>query len=337
MGGVQIEGVKMIKIFKQRGFFHQCTNEEGLDNLFLNEKVTAYIGFDCTASSLHVGSLLQIMVLRLLKKLGHKPIILLGGATTKIGDPSGKDKSRPAITNETIAQNLIGIRKVFEKFGLGSVQIVNNEDWISRISYQDMLYKYGKYFSVNRMLAFDSVKNRLKREEHLNFLEFNYVVLQAYDFVYLSKEYGCRLQIGGSDQWGNIVSGVDLYKATREKKESHNCGEIFGLTTPLITTSSGAKMGKTADGAVWLSADKFSSYDYWQFWRNTDDKDVGRFLRLFTDLTIEEIEELEKLEGAEINKAKIILANEATRICHGEKAAMRAEQEANNIYNKRTK
>jgi len=383
---------EFLKIFKERGFFHQCTDEEGLDKLLSSEPVTTYIGFDCTATSLHVGSLMQIMVLRWLKKLGHKPIILLGGATTKIGDPSGKDESRPKITDETIANNMAGIRKVFDQFGLESAQMVNNNDWLSKISYLDLLSEYGRHFSVNKMLSFDSVKMRLEREQHLSFLEFNYMILQAYDFVELNKQHGCRLQIGGSDQWGNIVNGVELFgritkcinvpkKKTCWKKLDYdnftdkgledwknneypdlksyriysyttNCEEqesveyiyitsftyylsaspIFGLTTPLITTSSGAKMGKTADGAVWLSADKFSPYDYWQFWRNVEDKDVGRFLRLFTELDIAEIEKLEKLEGAGINDAKIVLANEATKICHGDDAAKHAFETARKVF-----
>ncbi|NDH10045.1 MAG: tyrosine--tRNA ligase, partial [Gammaproteobacteria bacterium] len=298
-----------------------------IDNLLSSEPVTAYIGFDCTATSLHVGSLMQIMVLRWLKKLGHKPIILLGGATTKIGDPSGKDESRPILSDEDIAKNTAGIEGVFKQFGLEAVTMVNNDDWISEFSLVGFLRNIGRHFSVNRMLAFDSVKNRLDREEEMNFVEFTYMMMQALDFVELNKKYGCRLQIGGSDQWGNIVNGLELNRRIKAKEnnivldedfsgdqkspnlirvlgrlkkqhkneqtlidvEAQNDNKIFGLTTPLITTSSGAKMGKTADGAVWLSADKFSPYDYWQFWRNTDDKDVGKFLLLFTELEIPEI------------------------------------------------
>ncbi len=319
---------EFLKIFKERGFFHQCTDLESLDALMAKDKVTAYIGFDCTATSLHVGSLMQIMVLRWLKKLGHNPIILLGGATTKIGDPSGKDESRPKITDEKIAENMAGIRKVFDQFGLQTAQMVNNGDWYKEflLSLMDL----SEHFSVNRMLTFDSVKTRLEREGHLSLKEFMYMVLQAYDFVKLNEEHKCRLQIGGSDQWGNIVNGVELQR--RMNAQTNVSKEIFGLTTPLITTSSGTKMGKTANGAIWLSPDKLPTYDYWQFWRNTEDKDVGRFLRLFTELPIAEIEKLEKLAGAEINNAKIILANEATKLCHGEEAAIKAEETARKTF-----
>ena len=387
---------QFLRIFKERGFFHQCTDEKGLDRLLASEPVTAYIGFDCTATSLHVGSLMQIMVLRWLSRLGHKPIILLGGATTKIGDPSGKDESRPKITDETIAHNMAGIRKVFDQFGLESAQMVNNDDW-----YQGFLLSLmdlSEHFSVKKMLTFDSVKNRMEREEApLSLKEFLYMVLQAYDFVELSMQHNCRLQIGGSDQWGNIVNGVELgrhFPSEQRIEEAKKCKEslenkypgivlegiwplrlkrlpggldgsqagnilaelsressnlnLFGLTTPLITTSSGAKMGKTADGAVWLSADKFSPYDYWQFWRNVDDKDVGRFLLLFTELEIpgiggmlhfadistkdELFAALSQADGATINKAKIILAGEATKICHGEDAAKQAFETARKVF-----
>ncbi len=342
-----------LKIFKERGFFYQCTDEAGLDNLLCNHKVTAYIGFDCTAPSLHVGSLMQIMVLRWLKKLGHNPIILLGGATTKIGDPSGKDESRPSINDDIINTNLLEIKKVFEQFDLGELKIVNNNNWIGKLSLMDLI-QIAEHFSINRMLSFDSVKLRIERQQEMTLKEFNYMVIQAYDFVELYKLHGCRLQIGGSDQWGNIVNGVELQRRLSKKsllsaiegvkgKETHDerikqeedfekNQSLFGLTTPLITTSSGAKMGKTAKGAIWLSKELLSENDYWQFWRNTEDKDVGRFLRLFTDLPVQEIEKLEKFEGAEINQAKIILANEATKICHGGTAAKIAEESARKVF-----
>lgn len=319
-----------MKVFYDRGFFHQCTDEKELDAVFKSEAVPVYIGFDCTASSLHVGSLVQIMILRWLQKCGHKPIILLGGGTTKVGDPSGKDESRKILTEEDIAANLEGIRRVFEPFitfgdGKTDAMLVNNDEWLSSLGYIEFLRDIGKHFSINRMLTFDSVKLRLEREQNLSFLEFNYMLLQAYDFAELNKRYGCRVQIGGSDQWGNIVNGVELNRRLGQK-------EVFGLTAPLITTSSGAKMGKTAQGAVWLTEDRLSSYDYWQFWRNTEDKDVGRFLKLFTDLPLDEIARLEALEGADINEAKIVLANEATALCHGEEAARNAEATAKKTF-----
>ena len=366
-----------MNIMKERGFFFQCTDEQGLDKLFSEQPVTAYIGFDCTAPSLHVGSLMQIMVLRWLQTTGNNPIVLLGGATTKIGDPSGKDEARPPLSDETIAKNLAGIKSVFDRFGINKAQFVNNNDWISKMSVMELL-QLGKYFSVNRMLSFDSVKLRLEREQFLSLTEFLYMVMQAYDFVELNKKYGCRLQIGGSDQWGNIVNGIELdrrmdisaslpkaYKEKRNRSEPAviDLGEyddsmsaaqkqdiemkalmndkdiknnispsLFGLTTPLITTSSGAKMGKTAAGAVWLDENMLSPYDYWQFWRNTSDADVGRFLRLFTELPIDEIEKLEKLKDAEINEAKIVLANEATKMCHGAAAAKDAEATAKKTF-----
>lgn len=345
---------KFLQSFESRGFFHQCTDAANLDGLLLEGEqsgkgITAYIGFDCTANSLHVGNLMMIMVLRLFKQCGHNPIILLGGATTKIGDPSGKDESRPVITDETIAENMAGIGSVFKQFGLGGAKIVNNEDWLSGVKYIEFLRDYGRHFSVNKMLAFDSVKLRIEREQHLSFIEFNYMILQAYDFVELNKSYGCRLQIGGSDQWGNIVNGVELnrkYDAAQNlsdkpvKEESLewaltyiNKKELFGLTTPLITTSSGAKMGKSVSGAVWLSAEKLSTYDYWQFWRNTEDADVFKFMRLFTDISVEEIAKLEReMQGAAINQAKIILANAATTICHGADAAAHAFETARKVF-----
>ena len=320
---------EFLQIMEERGFLYQCTDEKGLDELFRQGPVTAYIGFDCTAPSLHVGSLIQIMVLRWLQKTKNKPIILIGGATTKIGDPSGKDESRKLLLDEEIDKNISGIKNIFGQFGV-KAQFVNNEDWLANINHIDFLRDYGRHFSINRMLSMDSVKNRIEREQELSFLEFNYMVMQSYDFVHLFRKYGCRLQIGGSDQWGNIVNGTELWRRVNAgNKPSEN---LFGLTTPLITTASGAKMGKTAEGAVWLSANMLKPYDYWQFWRNTEDADVGRFLRLFTELPMEEVKKLEKLQGADINKAKIILANEATTICHGAEAAKLAEQTAQKTF-----
>lgn len=327
---------KFLEIFKERGFFHQATDEKGLGAL---DKFTAYIGFDCTATSLHVGSLMQIMILRWLKATGNTPIILLGGATTKVGDPSGKDETRKILTQEDIENNKRGIRKVFEQFGLDDCQIVDNDEWLSKLNYIEFLRDVGKHFSVNRMLSFDSVKMRLEREQNLSFLEFNYMILQAYDFVELNKRYGCRVQIGGSDQWGNIVNGTELHRKMHGPQLSganlkaaalgHNYGALFGLTTPLITTSSGAKMGKTADGAVWLDEARVSPYDYYQFWRNTEDADVIKFLKIFTELPIEEIEAMKAWEGSsKINDAKKILAFEATKLCHGEAEAIKAQEAA---------
>ncbi len=319
-----------LKVFQERGYFHQCTDLEALDKAFAEEKVTAYIGFDCTAPSLHAGSLMQIMILRRLQQAGHKPIVLMGGGTTKVGDPTGRDESRPVITDETIQANMDGIKKVFEKFltfgdGPTDAIMVNNADWLDKLEYIPFLREYGRHFSINRMLSFDSVKLRLEREESMTFLEFNYMILQAYDFVELMKNYGCQLQIGGSDQWGNIVNGVELGRRT-------NSYNLFGLTSPLLTSSSGAKMGKTASGAVWLNEDMLSPYDYWQFWRNTEDADVGRFLRLFTEMPIEEIARLEKLEGQELNEAKKSLADACTAMAHGEAAAAEAAETARKTF-----
>jgi tyrosyl-tRNA synthetase len=315
---------------RARGMIDGCTDEEGLTALAAEGPIPAYIGFDATADSLHVGSLLQIMLLRLLQKHGHKPIVLMGGGTTKVGDPSGRDESRKLLTNEEIDRNIVGIRRIFDRFlvfgdGPTDAVMANNADWLDGLSYIPFLREIGRHFSVNRMLTFDSVKLRLDREQPLSFLEFNYMVLQSYDFLELGRRYGCRLQMGGSDQWGNIVSGVDLNRRIDNRT-------VFGLTTPLITTSAGAKMGKTAAGAVWLNAQRLKPYDYWQFWRNTEDADVGRFLRLFTDLPIGEIERLEKLAGAEINEAKKILANEATALCHGREAAEEAAETARRTF-----
>ena len=313
--------VNALNIFKNRGYFFQCTNEEALNKLLGNKKIHFYIGFDCTAKSLHVGSLLQIMCLRQLQKLGHTPVVLLGGGTTLIGDPSGKEESRKILTEDVIEQNVTSIKKVFSSFlsneGDNKVVYVNNKDWLKSLNYIEFLRDYGKHFTINKMLTFDSVKLRLDREQSLSFLEFNYMIFQAYDFMKLYETHNCLLQIGSSDQWGNIVNGVELIRRTKSK-------EAYGLTTPLITTSSGAKMGKTEKGAVWLDKELLSSFDYWQFWRNTDDRDVINYLKLFTELSEEEIEKLSKLDGANINEAKIILANEATKMLHGKEEAEKA-------------
>ncbi len=319
-----------LHIFQERGFLHQCTNLSELDAL-LAKPTTAYIGFDCTAQSLHVGSLIQIMALYWWQQCGHKPIVLMGGGTTKVGDPSGKDESRKLLDDNAISQNMQGIKSVFSNFlrfgeNANDAQMVNNADWLDNLEYIPFLRDFGRHFSVNHMLSMDSVKLRLEREQHLSFLEFNYMILQAYDFAKLAQDYNCQLQIGGSDQWGNIVSGAELTRRIGHDKP------VFGLTTPLLATSSGAKMGKTADGAVWLNADLFSAYDYWQFWRNSEDADVGRFLRLFTTLPIAEILKLEALKDAEINEAKKILATEATALLHGRSAAEIAAETAHKIF-----
>jgi tyrosyl-tRNA synthetase len=313
-----------------RGFVHQCTDAEALTEALGAGTVTGYIGFDCTADSLHVGSLVQIMLLRLLQRHGHRPLVLLGGGTTRIGDPSGKDESRQLLSDETIAANMAGIRRVFTPFltfgdGASDAQLANNADWLDRLGYIPLLRDVGVHFTINRMLGFDSVRLRLDREQPLTFLEFNYMILQSYDFRELFRRHGVTLQMGGSDQWGNIVSGADLVRRTEGKP-------AFGLTTPLITAASGAKMGKTARGAVWLTDDRLSPYDYWQFWRNTEDADVGRFLRLFTDLPLPEIARLEALGGAEINEAKKILATEATSLAHGRAAAEAAAETARRAF-----
>lgn len=314
----------------ERGFVFQCTDTDALAQAMRSAPMTAYIGFDCTADSLHVGSLVQIMILRLMQKHGHKPLVLLGGGTTRIGDPSGKDESRQLLTDETIAANMAGIRRCFTpfiKFGDGPSDAIlaNNADWLDTLGYIPLLREVGVHFTINRMLTFDSVKLRLDREQPLTFLEFNYMILQSYDFRELSRRHNVSLQIGGSDQWGNIVAGMELTRRTDAK-------QVFGLTTPLITTASGAKMGKTAQGAIWLTSDRLSAYDYWQFWRNTEDADVGRFLRLFTDLPLPEITRLETLSGAEINEAKKILATEATALCHGRNAAEQAAETARRAF-----
>jgi tyrosyl-tRNA synthetase len=302
---------EFLHIIQSRGFFHQATDLEALDTLMSTQSVTGYIGFDMTANSLHVGSLLQIMMLRWLQRCGHRPLILLGGGTSKVGDPTGKDEARQLLDDATIQANTAGIRRSFAPFiDMNHALMLNNDDWLGNLNYIEFLRDYGRHFSVNRMLAFDSVKLRLEREQTLSLLEFNYMILQAYDFLELYRRHDCVLQMGGSDQWGNIVNGVEL---TRRSLSKH----VYGLTSPLITTSSGAKMGKTASGAVWLNADKLSAYDYWQFWRNTEDADVGRYLRLFTEIPLDEIARLEVLQGAEINDAKKILADHATALAHG--------------------
>ena len=313
-----------------RGFVHQCTDLNGLDEALLAGPLSAYIGFDCTADSLHIGSLTQIMILRLLQKHGHKPVVLLGGGTTRIGDPSGKDESRKMLTDEAIAANMTGIRRCFDpylRFGSGSADgiLTNNADWLDKLGYIPLLREIGTHFTINRMLTMDSVKLRLDREQPLTFLEFNYMILQSYDYRELFLRHGVRLQLGGSDQWGNIVSGADLVRRLEGV-------QVFGLTTPLITTSSGAKMGKTAQGAIWLTADRLTPYDFWQFWRNTEDADVSRFLKLFTDLPLDEIGRLESLGGAEINEAKKRLATEATTLAHGRHAANEAAETARSTF-----
>ncbi len=311
-----------LRVLTERGYIHQQTDAAGLDSQAAAGVVSAYIGFDATADSLHVGSLVQIMLLRRLQQTGHRPIVLMGGGTTKVGDPSGRDESRQLLTDEQINANIAGIREIFAHFlrfddsPTGAI-MVNNDDWLSGLMYIPFLRDIGRHFSINRMLTMDSVKLRLEREQPLSFLEFNYMILQGYDFVELNKRYGCTLQMGGSDQWGNILQGVELGRRVRGR-------DLFGLTSPLITTGSGAKMGKTASGAVWLSDRRLSAYDYWQFWRNTEDNDVGRFLRMFTDLPLAEIARLEQLPGAEINEAKKILATETTRLCRGDEAAREA-------------
>jgi tyrosyl-tRNA synthetase len=321
---------EFVKVIQERGYFHQCTDLEALDALAAKGPITGYIGFDPTADSLHVGSMVQIMMLRRLQQTGHRPIALMGGGTTKVGDPSGRDESRKLLTVEDINHNLERIKiqvSPFMSFGGGTTGavMVNNADWLDRLNYLDFLRDFGRHFSVNRMLSFDSVKLRLEREQPLSFLEFNYMILQAYDFLELARRHKCVLQMGGSDQWGNIVNGVELGRRVDNT-------DLFGLTTPLITTASGAKMGKTAAGAVWLSSDRLSPYDYWQYWRNTEDGDVGRFLKLFTDLPLPEIARLERLQGVEINEAKIILANEATSLCHGAEAARNAAETARRTF-----
>jgi len=319
-----------LKTFLARGYLHQCTDIDALDTLAAKQTITAYVGYDCTAPSLHAGSLISIMMLRLLQQTGHKPIVLIGGGTTRVGDPSGKDESRPLLTDAQIETNIAGIKKVFErflKFGDGPTDaiMVNNADWLDQLNYIAFLRDFGSHFTINRMLTMDSVKLRLEREQPLTFLEFNYMLLQAYDFLELHRNYRCNLQMGGSDQWGNIVNGVDLGRRA-------DGAQLFGLTTPLLTLASGKKMGKSESGAVWLSGDMLSPYDYWQYWRNTEDADVGRFLRLFTEVPLDEIARLEKLRGQELNEAKKILANNATALVHGEAAAQSAANTARQTF-----
>ena len=320
----------LLKLLDERGYIHQQTDAGALDALAARETVSAYIGFDATAPSLHVGSLVQIMMLRRLQQAGHRPIVLMGGGTTKVGDPSGKDESRKLLTAQEIDANIAGIRRAFERFlkfgdGPADAIMINNAEWLDTLEYIPFLREVGRHFTINRMLTFDSVKLRLDREQPLTFLEFNYMILQAYDFLELSRRVGCRAQMGGSDQWGNIVNGIELGRRI-------DGTELFGVTTALITTADGAKMGKTAAGAVWLDEALLSPYDYWQFWRNTQDADVGKFLKLFTDLPLDEIKRLEALPGAEINNAKIMLATEATAMLHGREAALAAEATASETF-----
>jgi tyrosyl-tRNA synthetase len=320
----------LLKLLAERGYIHQLTDAAALDALAEKDIVSAYIGFDATAPSLHVGNLVQIMTLRRLQQAGHRPIVLMGGGTTKVGDPSGKDEGRQLLTAEEIDSNISGIRRVFERFltfgdGPSDAIMVDNAEWLDTLEYIPFLREVGKHFTINRMLTFDSVKLRLDREQPLTFLEFNYMILQAYDFLELSRRVGCRAQFGGSDQWGNIVNGIELARRV-------DGAELYGVTTPLITTADGSKMGKTAQGAVWLDAQLLSPYDYWQFWRNSSDSDVGKFLRLFTDLSLGEIESLERLPGAEINQAKVVLATEATTMLHGRDAALAAMHTARETF-----
>ncbi|WP_212525674.1 tyrosine--tRNA ligase [Actibacterium sp. MT2.3-13A] len=319
-----------MRVMIERGFLADCTDYQGLDEALIAGVVPAYIGFDATAKSLHVGSLIQIMMLRWLQKCGHKPLVLMGGGTTKVGDPSFRADERPLLTPEQIEANISGIRQVFDKYvgfgeGPSDALMLNNAEWLDNLNYLEFLRDIGRHFSVNRMLSFESVKSRLDREQSLSFLEFNYMILQAYDFLELNRRYGCRLQMGGSDQWGNIVNGIDLTRRVLDH-------EVYGLTSPLLTTSDGKKMGKSQNGAVWLNEDMLSPYEFWQFWRNTTDADVGRFLKLYTELPLEECERLGALKGAGINEAKIVLANEVTALCHGREAAEAAEATAREVF-----
>ena len=321
---------EFLKIISERGFIHQCTDMDVLDKNANSEMLTAYVGYDATADSLHIGNLVSIMMLYWMQQTGHQPIVLMGGGTTKVGDPSGRDETRRLLSDIQINKNIKQIRKTFDNFlDFGALNnkalLVNNADWLDELKYIQFLRDVGQHFTINRMLSFDSVKLRLGREQPLTFLEFNYMILQAYDFLELSKRYNCSVQMGGSDQWGNIINGVELGRRISNRS-------LYGLTSPLITTSSGAKMGKTASGAVWLNSERFSPYDYWQFWRNTEDGDVSRFLKLFTTLPMKEIEKLEVLEGAEINEAKKILATQATQLLHGAEAANAAAQTARETF-----
>jgi tyrosyl-tRNA synthetase len=317
-----------LTVLSERGYIHQCSDPAGLDQALTGGQVTAYVGYDCTAPSLHVGSLISIMMLMWLQRTGHRPIALMGGGTTRVGDPSGRDEQRKILTVEQIEENKQGIKQVFERFlnfGPDQALMIDNADWLTRLNYIDMLREVGRHFSVNRMLSMDSVRLRLERDQELSFIEFNYMVLQAYDFVELSRRHGCILQMGGSDQWGNIVNGIDLGRRM-------GTPQLYALTCPLLTTSSGAKMGKTAAGAVWLNPDMLSPYEYWQFWRNTEDGDVERFLKLYTVLPLDEIRRLASLGGAEINEAKKVLATEATALLHGREAAAEAEETARKTF-----
>jgi tyrosyl-tRNA synthetase len=321
---------EFLRTLQERGFIHQCTDAAGLDAAAAGGPISAYIGFDATADSLHVGSLVQIMMLRRLQQAGHRPIVLMGGGTTKVGDPSFRDESRPLLSDERIAANIAGIRRVFDRYlrfgdGPADAVMVDNAAWLDELRYIPLLRDVGRHFTINRMLSFDSVRTRLEREQPLTFLEFNYMILQAYDFVELFRRERCVLQMGGSDQWGNIVNGVELGRRTED-------AALYGLTSPLLTTASGAKMGKTASGAVWLNAERLSAYEFWQYWRNAEDADVGRFLRLFTDLPLDEVARLEALRGAEVNEAKKVLAREVTRLCHGDEAAAEAEETARRTF-----
>ena len=324
---------EFINIIRTRGFIHQTTDLEELQSN--NKKIVGYTGFDCTSNTLHVGSLLQLMLLKWLQKTGNKPIVLLGGGTTKIGDPSGKDSTRKILSSNEINSNSKGIRKVIERFidfndSANGAKLVNNEDWLDDLNYIDFLRNFGKYFSVNRMLTFDSVKTRLEREQNLSFLEFNYMITQAYDYYYLNKNFKCNVQFGGSDQWGNIINGIDLIKKVADK----NINNVHAITSPLITTANGKKMGKTDQGAIWLSEEHLPVFDFWQFWRNTVDEDVIKFLKLFTEIDLNEIAKLEKLEGEEINEAKVLLANSITELAHGKEKSRNAFNSAKEIMNK---
>lgn len=323
---------EFLQVMQARGFLSDCTDMEGLDEALLNGIVPGYIGFDATADSMHIGNMLQLMLLRWLQKTGHKPIFLIGGGTTKIGDPSGKDESRQMMTAEKINENIAGYRKAADKyvaFGDGPTDaiVANNADWLDKLNYVEFLRDYGRHFTINRMLTFDSVKLRLEREQPLTFLEFNYMLLQAYDFMELNRRFGCQLQMGGSDQWGNIVNGIDLSRRV-------SGATVFGMTSPLITRADGSKMGKSVSGAIWLNDDKLSAYEFWQYWRNTLDADVGKFMKLFTELPVEECDRYGALEGAEINEAKIVLANEVTTLLHGADAAAAAEATAREVFEK---
>ena len=324
---------EFINIIKTRGFIHQTTDLQELQSN--HKKIIGYTGFDCTSNTLHVGSLLQLMLLRWLQKTGNKPIVLLGGGTTKIGDPSGKDSTRKILSSNEINSNSKGIRRVIERFidfndNANGAKLVNNEDWLDDLNYIDFLRNFGKYFSVNRMLTFDSVKTRLEREQNLSFLEFNYMITQAYDYYYLNKNFNCNVQFGGSDQWGNIINGIDLIKKVADK----NINNVHAITSPLITTANGKKMGKTDQGAIWLSEEYLPVFDFWQFWRNTVDEDVIKFLKLFTEIDLNEISKLEKLKGEEINEAKILLANSITELAHGKEKSRNAFDSAKEIMNK---